>query len=121
MHPVVPGVWHLVGYPRDLFNVYLMEDVLVDAATRWARSRIVRQLGQRRLSLVVLTHCHPDHQGAAAALCEHFRVPLACHAADVPATEGRGPMLPDNWIMRLGCRAWAGPPHAVAQVLHDGE
>ena len=121
MRPVVPGVWQLAGYPPDLFNVFLMEDVLVDTATRWAASRILRQLGKRRLSLVALTHCHPDHQGVVARLCQHFRVPLACHPADAPAVEGRTPMLPDNFIVRLGCRVWAGPPYPVEQLLHDGD
>jgi glyoxylase-like metal-dependent hydrolase (beta-lactamase superfamily II) len=39
---------------------------------------------------VALTHCHPDHQGAAQAVCEAFRIPLACHRDDVAAMEGRG-------------------------------
>jgi len=121
MRQIVPGVWQLAGSPRDMFNVYLMQDVLVDAGTRWAVTRILSQLGRRRLSMVALTHCHPDHQGAAAALCERFRVPLGCHAADVPAMEGRAPMLPDNFIMRLGLRFWAGPPMRVSQVLQDGD
>src|SRR5262249_24551478 len=60
LRQVVRGVWQLAGFPRDMFNVYLMEDVLVDAATRWAFTRILRQLGKRRPSLVALTHCHPD-------------------------------------------------------------
>ena len=89
MRQVADGVWLLRGYPPDMFNVYLMEDVLVDAGTRWARGRILSQLRQRRLSLVALTHCHPDHQGAARALCRRFGIPLACHEADVPAMEGR--------------------------------
>src|SRR5260370_40878410 len=100
MRQIAPGVWQLAGFPRDMFNVYLMQDVLVDAGTRWALSRILSQLGRRRLGMVALTHCHPDHQGAAAVLCERFRVPLACHAADVPAMEGRAPMLPGNFFSR---------------------
>jgi glyoxylase-like metal-dependent hydrolase (beta-lactamase superfamily II) len=121
MRQIVPGVWQLAGFPRDMVNVYLMGDVLVDTATRWAFGRILRQLGKRRPSLIALTHCHPDHQGAAAALCEHFRVPLACPAADVPAMEGRAPMQPDNLIMRLGVRFLGGRSHPVARVLHEGD
>src|SRR5271165_416656 len=102
MREVADGVWQLAGFPRDMFNVYLMGDVLVDAATRWARWRIVRQVRDRPLRMVALTHCHPDHQGAARALCRRFGVPLACHEADVPAMEGRTSMQPDNRLMRLG-------------------
>jgi hydroxyacylglutathione hydrolase len=121
MRQIVAGVWQLAGFPRDMFNIYLMEDVLVDAGTRWALNRILRQVRKHRLRLVALTHCHPDHQGAAAALCERFRVPLACPAADVTAMEGRTPMVPDNFIMRLGVRFWAGRSYPVAQLLREGD
>ncbi len=121
MNLLAPGVWQLRGFPPHLFNVYLVEDVLIDAATRWGRPRILRQLRGRPLSLVALTHCHPDHQGAARAVCRQFRVPLACHEADVPVMEGRVAMRPDNRLMRLGVRFWAGSPHRVARPLREGD
>jgi hydroxyacylglutathione hydrolase len=121
MREIADGVWQLTGFPRDLFNVYLMGDVLVDAGTRWAKRRVLRQVHNRPIRLVALTHCHPDHQGAARAVCERFGVPLACHEADVPAMEGRAPMQPQNRLMRLGERFWSGPPYAVARVLRDGD
>jgi glyoxylase-like metal-dependent hydrolase (beta-lactamase superfamily II) len=104
-----------------MFNVYLMEDVLVDAGTRWSRGRILGQLRQRPPRLVALTHCHPDHQGVARIVCRQFKVPLACHELDVAAVEGRAPMTPDSWMMRLGMRCWGGPPAPVTRVLHDGD
>jgi glyoxylase-like metal-dependent hydrolase (beta-lactamase superfamily II) len=73
------------------------------------------------VSLVALTHCHADHQGSAKAVCEQRGIPLACHEADVAVMEGRAPMLPDNRLIRLSGRLWAGPPHPVAQVLCDGD
>jgi glyoxylase-like metal-dependent hydrolase (beta-lactamase superfamily II) len=118
---VAHNVWQLAGWPRDLFNVYLVGDVLIDTATRWARRRILRQIQGRALRMVALTHCHPDHQGTAKFLCEHFRVPLACHEADVPVMEGREPMQPRNWILRWGQRLWAGAPHPVERVLREGD
>ena len=121
MRRIAKGVWQLWGSPRDMFNVYLVEDVLIDAATRWGKRRILRQLRGRTVRLVALTHCHPDHQGAAKAVCEQFRAPLACHDADVPAMEGRAPMRPDNWLIRLFAPLFAGPPYPVERVLHDGD
>lgn len=121
MRRIADGVWQLWGFPRHLFNIYLVEDVLIDAGTRWARRRILRQLRDRPLKLVALTHCHPDHQGSAAAICNHFHVPLACHEADVPAMEGRAPMQPDNRLLRLGNWCWSGPPRPVDRILHDGD
>jgi hypothetical protein len=110
MEPIADGVWQLRGLPRDMINVYLVDDVLIDAATRWSLSRILRQLGGRRLRMVALTHVHSDHQGVAAALCERFGVPLACHEDDVPVMEGKLPMRPDNRIIRMFGRLLAGPP-----------
>jgi glyoxylase-like metal-dependent hydrolase (beta-lactamase superfamily II) len=121
MREVARDVWLLDGYPLDALNVYLAEGVLIDAGTRWDRYRLMRQLRGRSVSMVALTHCHPDHQGIAAAVCEKYSVPLACHEADVPAMEGREPMWPRNWILRIGNRAWSGPTHSVGRVLRDGD
>src|SRR6266550_3142285 len=116
MHTIAKGVWQLSGFPRHLFNIYLIEDVLIDAGTRWAAGRIFSQVRGRPLRMLALTHCHPDHQGAAGAVCERFDIPLACHEADVPMVEGRAAMEPNNRILRLGLRLWAGPPHPVARI-----
>lgn len=117
MNKIAEGVWQLEGFPRDMFNVYLAEDVLMDAATRWAKNRILRQIRRRSLRLVALTHCHPDHQGAAHAVCKQLHVPLACHEADVAAVEGRTGMIPRTRAIRWGERFWAGPPHPVGRGL----
>jgi glyoxylase-like metal-dependent hydrolase (beta-lactamase superfamily II) len=121
MTEVAPGVWQLDGFPPHILNVYLVGDVLIDAATRWARRRILRQLRGRAVSLVALTHCHPDHQGTAHLVCERFGVPLACHEADADVMEGQAPMAPANLIVRLGHRVLSGPPHPVAHRLRDGD
>jgi hydroxyacylglutathione hydrolase len=121
MQMIADRVWRLSGYPRDFLNVYVVEDVLIDAATRWAKHRIISQLRGRSLRMVALTHCHPDHQGAAKFVCDYFRTPLACHEAELPSVEGRIPMLPHNGAMRLGAVLWAGPHCLVGRVLRDGD
>ena len=121
MEKIAEDVWLFSGFPTHYFNVYLLGDVLVDAATRWGTHRILQQLKGRSLSMVALTHCHPDHQGAAKAVCDTFQVPLACHRADVPAAEGRDHMFPHNWLIRLGEWVWAGPACTVRRVLDDGD
>src|SRR6185437_16612330 len=75
----------------------------------------------RKLSLLALTHVHPDHQGAARTICQRYAIGLACHAADVPTMEGRQPIQPDNSFIRCSTRLWAGPPHPVARVLQEGD
>ncbi len=121
MHEIAPGVRLLSGLPVHAINVYLIDDVLIDAATRWHAVSIIRQLRHHRPSLVALTHCHPDHQGAAWHVCRRFGVPLACHEADAPAMEGRGPMLPNTLIVAKLGRFIAGPPCPVARKLRDGD
>jgi glyoxylase-like metal-dependent hydrolase (beta-lactamase superfamily II) len=121
MKRLAPGVWQLGGFPPNAINIYLIGDVLIDTGTRWASRRIVRQLEGRPLSLVALTHCHPDHQGAANAVCEKFGVPLACHEADVAVMEGRTPMLPRTPAILWADKYFAGPPRRVDQVLQEGD
>ena len=114
-------VWQLANFPPHFINAYLVEDTLIDCGTRWARWAIVSQLRRRRLRLVALTHCHPDHQGAARAVCETCKVPLACPEADVAAMEGRAPMEPDNGLLRFMRRMFGGPSYPVSRVLREGD
>lgn len=124
MKNLAPDVWRLKQFPAPSVNVYLAEDVLIDAGTRWDRGRIFAELEGREISLVALTHVHPDHQGVAKDVCEARGVPLACHADDVDAMEGRRPIqeaAPDNVFNRLIARFWEGPPYAVGRVLNEGD
>jgi hydroxyacylglutathione hydrolase len=122
MKQLAAGVWRLDESPRPLINVYLVDDVLIDAGRRWDRKRILGQLAGRELSLLALTHVHPDHQGAAKAVCEERGIPLACHEADVDAMEGRRPVAATPSVLaNTFARLWQGPPHQVSRVLHEGD
>jgi hydroxyacylglutathione hydrolase len=119
---LAPGVWRLTEFPRPLINVYLVEDVLIDAGRRWDVGRIREQTAGVELSLLALTHVHPDHQGAARAICEERGIPLACHGADVDAMEGRRPVAAtDHPLARFYARLWQGPPRKVDRVLAEGD
>lgn len=122
MRNLAPGVWRLKELPRPLINVYLAEDVLIDAGRRWDRHRIFEQIEGRELSLLALTHVHPDHQGVARDVCEARGIPLACHEADVDAMEGRRPVAATQHpLARTFGRLWQGPPHEVSRVLREGD
>jgi glyoxylase-like metal-dependent hydrolase (beta-lactamase superfamily II) len=121
MRQVAPNVWQLGGFPPNAINMHLIGDVLIDAGTRWSGRRILRQLGNRKLSMLALTHVHPDHQGAAKMICERYAIPLACHEKDVATMQGKRPMQPDNVFIRSVARFWAGPEYAVARVLQEGD
>ncbi|HVP13286.1 MAG TPA: MBL fold metallo-hydrolase [Phycisphaerae bacterium] len=121
MNPVAPNVSQISTAPRHGVNVHLIGDVLIDTATRWDRRRLLRALAGVRLTMVALTHCHPDHQGSAKALCEAHACPLACHEADRAAAEGREPMTPPGPIIRRLSNLLAGPRCPVDRVLRDGD
>jgi hydroxyacylglutathione hydrolase len=121
---LAPGVWRLKEIPAPTINVYFAEDVLIDAGRTWDRRRILGELEGREVSLLALTHVHPDHQGSAKAVCEARGIPLACHADDVDAMEGRRPIqeaATGNPVNRFVRALWEGPPHKVDRVLQDGD
>jgi glyoxylase-like metal-dependent hydrolase (beta-lactamase superfamily II) len=121
---LAPGVWRLAELPAPTINIYLAEDVLIDAGRTWDRRRILKQIEGREISMLALTHVHPDHQGAVKAVCEARGVPLACHADDIDAMEGRRPVQeahrghPVNRVIRA---LWEGPPYKVDRVLREGD
>jgi glyoxylase-like metal-dependent hydrolase (beta-lactamase superfamily II) len=113
----------LRGFPPNAINVYLMGDVLVDAATRHAGRRILRQLSGWTVSAHALTHAHPDHQGASHEVCETLGIPLWCGALDADAME-TGQVVaaqPGSVLNRVIGRLWPGPPHPVAVRLKEGD
>lgn len=122
MKYLAPEVWRLKEQPRPLINVYLAGDVLIDAGRRWDKRRIFAELDGREISMLALTHVHPDHQGCAKAVCEARGVPLACHEDDVDAMEGRRPVAATaNPGAKFFARMWEGPPHKVDRVLREGD
>lgn len=124
MKYLAPGVWRLKELPAPTINMYLAEDVLIDAGRTWDKRRIFTELEGREISMLALTHVHPDHQGCAKVVCEERGVPLACHADDVEAMEGRRPVqeaATSNPVNRLIRSIWEGPPHKVERVLQEGD
>jgi hydroxyacylglutathione hydrolase len=117
-------VYLLRGFPPNAINVYLVGDVLIDAATRQGEKRILRQIARRTVTAHALTHAHPDHQGASHAICEKLGIPLWCGQGDVPAMETPGGISNSQapgWLNRLQARYWTGPPHPVARALREGD
>jgi hydroxyacylglutathione hydrolase len=114
----------LRGMPPNAINVYLVGDVLIDAATRQGERRIMRQIVGRGVTAHALTHAHPDHQGSSHAICEALGIPLWCGQGDVPAMETPGGISNSQvpgWLNRLQQRFWTGPPHPVARALVEGD
>lgn len=124
MKQLADGVHMLDGWPRNAINVYVVGDVLVDAATRQGERRIMRQIAGRPINAHALTHAHPDHQGASHAICERLEIPLWCGQGDVPAMETPGGVYnakAPRWLQTLQARWWTGPPHPVSRALVEGD
>ena len=124
MDELADGLYQLRGFPPNAINVYLMGDVLVDAATRRAGRGILRQLRGREVRAHALTHAHPDHQGASHELCEGLGIPLWVGERDADAAEN--PELirerqPDHPVARFYIKVFCGPGHPVERTLHEGD
>jgi glyoxylase-like metal-dependent hydrolase (beta-lactamase superfamily II) len=121
---LAPGVWQLSGRPRNAINVYLVEDVLIDAATRRAPKRILGQLKGRKVSAHALTHAHPDHQGASSAVCDALGIPYWVGERDVPLAEDLDAMRASQTphpFNRMIMRYWCGPARKVDRPLREGD
>ncbi len=123
MKQLAEDVHLLRGFPPNAINVYLVGDVLIDAATRQGERRIMRQIAGRKIAAHALTHAHPDHQGASHAICEQLGVPLWCGRDDIPAMEAGVKMSSKTpWPIRaFEERFWVGPPHPVTRSLQEGD
>ena len=122
MKRLAPGVWRVKELPAPTINVYLAENVLIDAGRKWDKRRIFADLEAVEIGEVALTHVHPDHQGCAKWICESRKVPLACHADDVDAMEGRAPVGSGAALLpKIYDKIWTGPPHKVDRVLNEGD
>jgi glyoxylase-like metal-dependent hydrolase (beta-lactamase superfamily II) len=117
----------LGGLPPNGFNIYLVETdggtVLVDTATRFARRRILRQLGDQRPEGILITHAHRDHAGAMHDVAVETGAPVWSSAQDADALEGRAPEpIPrrDSLVNRIFA-GWWRDRHPVARRLGEGE
>jgi glyoxylase-like metal-dependent hydrolase (beta-lactamase superfamily II) len=121
MRLVADGVYLLSGFPRNVINVYLVDDVLVDAGTRAAKRRILRQVRSRPVRTHVLTHAHPDHVGSSHAVCTELDIPFWCGERDAETVERGYPETPDSRLAPLLKRMSSVPPHQVDRRLREGD
>jgi glyoxylase-like metal-dependent hydrolase (beta-lactamase superfamily II) len=93
MEQLAPGLRLLPSRPADAFNCYLVDDVLVDAATRWAWRRIERSLRGHAVRAHAITHAHADHQGSSAHVCDTLGVHPPPDRFTVDPARNRASML----------------------------
>ena len=125
MRQIADGVWQIPVLPRQSVNCYLVGDVLVDAGVRWSGPKLLRALKGRTVAAHMLTHAHPDHQGATHAVCTALGLPLWCHALEREAAE-TGQVTaaypePQSRMAKFQQKYLAGPGHPVARTLAEGD
>ena len=104
MKRLADGVWQLSGFPPNAINVFVIEDVLIDASTRYATRRILRNVEGHRIVAHALTHAHPDHQGASHQVCERLGIPFWVGEPDADAAERPeliGQRQPDHFMAQF--------------------
>ncbi len=79
-------IHHLKGYIQSLYLVeYPNKILLLDGGSRGDMSRIEEFITQtlnrdiKDLKLIVVSHLHPDHAGAAPRLRKKYNIPIAGH------------------------------------------
>lgn len=117
-------VWQVPLLPLNGLNAYLVGDVLVDAGLPSSEDRLLEAVAGRRVTAHMLTHAHPDHQGASAALCRALEIPLWCGEHDREAAERATFATPRHGARRPLFRVaerLGGPGHPVARTLREGD
>lgn len=123
MKQIADDVYLLDGFPPNGINVYLIGDVILDAATKFEKKRILKQVEGRTVRAHALTHAHPDHQGASRAICEALEIPFWVSDGDARAAETGDLTLamPKSPLASFNNRMMSGPGHPVAKRLKDGD
>lgn len=110
---------------KDTVNAYLLVDkgqgILVDSGQDAAGDLQLildewHELGEPRMRMIVLTHAHPDHIGAAAGLREHWQVPIAMHPGDEAILEHLGAGFTPDILLEDGQDL--DTPLGTATVIH---
>lgn len=128
MIEVAENVFHIPLFPRNMVNAYIVDGILIDAGIRRSEEKLLKaihQYGSEKIEAHALTHAHPDHQGASAAICRQLDIPLWCGRDDVAAMESglltEDAPNPDSFILRFQQRYWTGPAYPVARSLQEGD
>eukprot|EP00241_Pyramimonas_parkeae_P022796 CAMPEP_0114311166 /NCGR_PEP_ID=MMETSP0059-20121206/19667_1 /TAXON_ID=36894 /ORGANISM="Pyramimonas parkeae, Strain CCMP726" /LENGTH=190 /DNA_ID=CAMNT_0001435297 /DNA_START=69 /DNA_END=638 /DNA_ORIENTATION=+ len=149
---IAPGVFQLHHILPNVLNTFFLTSqdnsggVLVDAGTIFCGRRITNQIDALAkelrhdtymdvassdsesdrgvLSLHVLTHVHPDHNGASKHICTRYGVPYWVGEGDADVAEGaRSMVVGPTWspFHSLPYDLWSGAGHPVDRRLKDDD
>jgi glyoxylase-like metal-dependent hydrolase (beta-lactamase superfamily II) len=92
LEEIAPDVWRLSVYGSNVYMVRSAADwVLVDAAWAWGDcAHLIRVAAEALFGPnagpigIMLTHLHPDHDGAALELADAWECPVYVHGDELP-------------------------------------
>lgn len=106
---------HIFQINLGAVNAFVIEDkglTLIDTGYKNSMKKIFNAIDKagknpNDIKQVILTHCHPDHAGSAAAISKKLNVPVYAHVEEAPLIEkgisGRLPMYRTpgfvNWMV----------------------
>lgn len=125
MKEVAKNVYQIALFPRNGINCYVIDDILVDAGIRSSANKILNAIKHSDITKHVLTHAHPDHQGASSIVCTKRNIPLLTSVIEKEHAES-GKVIYDypnnrHWIAKFQQRYWAGSGHKVSHLLREGD
>jgi len=103
-HEIIDDIY-IVGGPditdgRDgcVYLIDLGELILIDSGAGWSVDTIISNinilsLDPRKITTILLTHCHIDHIGGAPDFRNRFGSRIYIHELDAPALENGDPVL----------------------------
>ncbi len=112
-------IWRISAGGLAPVHMYVVQvenkSFIVDAMTRNRARAIAAVITSRpeipRPSEIVLTHCHGDHTGSAAALSQLWSIPCLCSEAEQPFVSGEKPL----WTAAAG--RWTAQFLRMSQTL----
>jgi glyoxylase-like metal-dependent hydrolase (beta-lactamase superfamily II) len=107
---IIEGLWQVGGEgltSGEDAAVYLVrfggEAAIIDAGCGGGHSRLIDNISEAlqpgtKIPYLLLTHCHYDHTGGAAAIRDHYGCRIAAHALDaVYLEEGNSEVTAATW------------------------
>jgi len=128
MKEIATGLFQIPLLPRNSINAYLIDGYLIDAGIRSSGKKLLQAIdayGRDKIKAHVLTHAHPDHNGASAFICDTRQIPLWCGEKDVPVMESGNVTEsfpnPDSLMARFQQPFMAGAKYPVRRALVEGD
>ncbi len=117
-----PGV--IIDRSVYAYIIYGKRIYLIDSGVSTSVDTIFNDINEsgrspEEISMVILTHSHPDHIGGAAAVQRSTGCSIAAHAAEIPWIEDVDRQFKERPVP--GFHSIVGGPVNVDRILKDGE